>query len=96
MDPNATTTAAEVWEENDKIWSADQCPSIMWFEKVTLSDCQDLCFSESTCTAINFGENTGHCTLLNCGYPCPEPDWSYTNYKGYCLTRGNFSKWYTM
>ena len=103
-DPNATTTVEpntttsshipttsepESWEENDMIWSVDQCPSILWFNGITLNQCQDFCISVSTCTAINFGEETGHCTLLNCGYPCPEPQWNASNYKGYCLMRGN-------
>ena len=91
--PNPSTTSApEMWEENDMVWSSDQCPSIMWFEQVTLIECQDLCSSVSTCTAINYGESTGHCTLLDCGYPCPEPQWIVANYKGYCLNRGNFIK----
>ena len=95
-DPNATTTSVstptpDIWEENDMIWSVDQCPSILWFDGITLDDCQNFCSSVSTCTAINFGEETGHCTLLNCGYPCPEPMWSASNYKGYCLERGKLS-----
>merc|ERR1719450_788645 len=88
MDPNTITTPVSArWEENDMIWSVDQCPVILFFNGITLSQCQNFCISVSTCTAINFGDETGHCTLLNCGYPCPEPLWSATNYKGYCLDR---------
>ena len=91
VDPNVTTTTeSDLWEENDMIWSVDQCPSILWFNGITLKECQDFCSSVSTCTAINFGQDSGHCTLLNCGYPCPEPQWSAANYKGYCLMRGIF------
>ena len=88
---SVSTPTPDIWEENDMIWSVDQCPSILWFDGITLDDCQNFCSSVSTCTAINFGEETGHCTLLNCGYPCPEPMWSASNYKGYCLERGKLS-----
>ena len=80
------------------IWSVDQCPTIIWFNGITLSECQAFCESTSTCTAINFGSETGHCTLLRCennddpDEVCPEPMWSATNYKGYCLTRGKVSE----
>ena len=95
-DPNATTTNPDastttspaIWEENEKIWSADQCQSILITNGVTLEQCQERCAGLSTCTAVNFGSESGHCTLLNCGYPCPEPQWTFANYKGYCLNRG--------
>ena len=92
-DPNATTTtkAPDTWEENDNTWSVDQCPSLLTYDGITLSQCQDHCSSLNDCTAINFGQDTGHCILLNCGYPCPAPQLSVTNYKGYCLQKGMWS-----
>ena len=104
MDPNASTTTDPdaittnnqgVWDEYDMIWSVQQCPEIIWFNGVSLDECQTFCESVSTCTAINFGSATGHCTLLRCESGdrsldvCPGPLWSATGYKGYCLTRGN-------
>ena len=91
-DTNAgTTNEPDEWEENDMIWSTDHCPSILWFNTITLSECQEFCLSVSSCTAINYGSETGHCTLLNCGYPCPTPQYTVSNYKGYCLKRGNYT-----
>ena len=89
-DPNASTTS-QPWTPYDKIWSTNQCSSILWFDGITLSQCQDFCTNAASCTAINFGEDTGHCTLLNCGYPCPEPQWTAPNYKGYCYLRGKLT-----
>ena len=93
---SSTTMATDVWEENEMIWSTDQCPEIIWFNGVTLDDCQYFCETVASCTAINYGASTGHCTLLRCESEdrsttvCPNPLFSATNYKGYCLTRGEW------
>ena len=91
-DPNGSSTPdPDNWEEYDMIWSVDQCPELIWFNGITLSECQAFCESMTSCTAINFGNN--HCTLLKCAKDnngdCPDPLWSAANYKGYCLKRGN-------
>ena len=75
----------------DKIWDDEQCPYLGHGERSNLDSCKESCTKKDGCTAINYRDGSD-CVLRGCEIPVPEPTWIHSNYKGYYIGEGNFTK----
>ena len=67
----------------EKIWIDDQCPNLGSNLGKTLGQCKQLCTNTAGCTAINYSQTAGGCSLRKCGNVVPPPETDSDLYNGY-------------
>lgn len=71
------------WIKAPLPWGKNQCPLLASYSSVELKDCKRRCQDLPECNAINYAARGGHCVLLGCPLPLPQPQWKTKSFKGY-------------
>ena len=75
-----------LWETSKNEFSDSECPNLKEGIKSSLENCQESCLNEANCTAINFDQSSGDCTLRGCSLPVVPPAQNdFPTYDGHWL-----------